>query len=179
MQDPDNYMILARRPGQEGTTYAIAQDVLYPPDDEADLAAMILPDTGPWQCFHLPEPEVFDDLTMLGDRVVSYGFPVHETDATTPRMMFGHIQRRYEYTHKAFSYSAFECGFPAFGGQSGSPALSNSLTLPHARRNALAVVTANITYEQRDNEDDDLLCVSASWAIGLSLAPFRDWLMSL
>ena len=140
------------------------------PDAPADLAVLLLDDVSDlWQCFRLLEDA--DGRNALGTPVASFGFPVHDSDAFTARFMVGHVQRQYQHQddEREESYFAYELGFPAFPGQSGSPVVLHGNTAA-VHLNALAVVTNSVGYFDGPS--------AASWAIGLSLAPFRDWLSS-
>ena len=140
------------------------------PDAPADLAVLLLDGvSNPWQCFRLLEHG--DGKDALGESVASFGFPVHESDSFTARFMVGNIQRQYQHQddEREESYFAYELGFPAFPGQSGSPVVLHGNTAA-VHLNALAVVTNSVAYFDHPS--------AASWAIGLSLAPFGDWLSS-
>ena len=157
-----------------GGSPAIKEKVLrieYPPQPEADLAALILegPSHG-WQYFTLMDKPAHE----LGQRIMSYGYPGHEAEST-PRLMSGHVQRVYVFTKNTYRYRAYELGFPAFRGQSGSPVFLDDLS-QGARNNVMALVTGSVTYNQNVR---DLLSASVSWAIGLSLFPYAEWIESL
>ena len=149
------------------------QRIARPPDAKADIAALLVESSGPRKHFRLPaRPDI-----ELGRRVGSYGYPVVKS-GLTPRLLLGHIQRVYEYEyedeHGHYRYSARELSFPSFGGQSGSPVFSNEIGHPGARENAVAVVTTGTVVQGLDAPH-----ASASWAVGLSLFPFAEWLSSL
>ena len=165
--------VVSNRPSDSMSTVTPSEETLFPPDAGADLAVLVLEETGDWQRFALQPPS---DSSVLGMRVASYGFPAHKTNERTPRIMFGHIQRIYIHADDKHQdrYSAYELGFPSFKGQSGSPVFSDELT-PKARQNVLAVVTNSIVYRQ----SAEPTTASASWAVGLALAPFADWLNSI
>ena len=105
--------------------------------------------------------------------VASYGYVGNNDDTTTSRMMFGHVQRAFRYSDEdsGYGYRAYELGFPAFAGQSGSPVMLNREGRADMRRTIVAVVTAYHSYS-RD-------AASATWALGIVLAPFSDWLSAV
>ena len=145
--------------------------IQYPPQPEADLAALILersPHT--WQYFSLMDKPAHE----LGQKIMSYGYPGVGREST-PRLMSGHVQRVYLYARAPYRYRAYELGFPAFRGQSGSPVFLDDLSTG-ARNNVLAVVTSSVTYNQ---DIRDLLSASASWAVGLPLFPYTEWIESI
>ena len=143
----------------------------YPPQPEADLAALILEGSShAWQYFTLMDKPNHE----LGQKIMSYGYPGHEA-GSTPRLMSGHVQRVYVFTKDTYRYRAYELGFPAFRGQSGSPVFLDDLSTG-ARNNVLALVTSSVTYNQ---DVRDLLSASVSWAVGLSLLPYAEWIESL
>ncbi len=160
---------------QDGKAIELVQRVETPPDPKADIAALLLENSGPWEHFRLTAQPAIE----LGRRVGSFGYPVVE-DGLTPRMLLGHIQRVYEYEdeHGRYSYAARELSFPSFGGQSGSPVFSNELS-PGARENAIAVITNSTVVQALEVKGAGASPTSASWAVGLSLYPFADWLSSL
>ena len=146
------------------------QRIARPPDSKADIAALLVESSGPRAHFRLTaRPDI-----ELGRRVGSYGYPVVGS-GLTPRLLQGHIQRVYEYEdkHGQYRYAARELSFPSFGGQSGSPVFSNELS-PRARENAVAVITTGTVVRGLDAPHG-----FASWAVGLSLFPFAEWLSSL
>lgn len=146
-------------------------EILFPPDETSDLAVLRLADHVPAQCFSLVPPE--EHQRVFGQPIASYGYPGIEEDlAPKPRMMFGHIQRSFIYSNedRAERYAAYELGFPAFGGQSGSPVFLNTSTHV-AVKSVVAVVTNSLFYTT--------MATSASWAIGMSLEPFDAWLRTL
>ena len=174
VEGKQNLMVLSRRPGEEQTRYAMAKTVSFPANENADLAVLTVESTGDWQCFNLPDT---DEEPLLGARIGSYGYPGTKKGEFTPRVMFGHVQRLFNHQDIEHNkqYAAYELGFPAFMGQSGSPVFSDATFALHARRNVLAVVTSSIVYVQ----DPQRVSASASWAIGLALDAHRDWLLSL
>ena len=91
-----------------------------------------------------------------------------------PRLMKGHIQRRFQYRDQRYNYSSYELGFPAFHGQSGSPVFLDNLT-PHARNKVVGVVTRWISFRSEIQGD----VAEALWAIGASLYPLSDWIKEL
>ena len=143
----------------------------YPPQPEADLGALFLEGSSDaWQYFTLMDKPAHE----LGQKIMSFGYPGHEAEST-PRLMSGHVQRVYLFTKDTYRYRAYELGFPAFRGQSGSPVFLDDLTTG-ARNNVLALVTSSVTYNQHVR---DLLSASVSWAVGLSLFPYAEWIGSI
>ena len=144
--------------------------IARPPDSKADIAALLVESSVPWQHFRLAARRDIE----LGRRVGSYGYPV-VSSGLTPRLLLGHIQRVYVYEdeHGRYRYPARELSFPSFGGQSGSPVFSNEIS-PRARVNAVAVITASSVVRGLDAPH-----AFASWAVGLPLFPFAEWLSSL
>ena len=65
---------------------------------------------------------------LIGQAVGSFGFP-ELLESPWPRYMHGHIQRlfRHRDVERNLDYEAYELGFPAFPGQSGSPAFLDGL----------------------------------------------------
>lgn len=161
--------------GRDGPAIELVQRIETPPDLKADIAALLLESSGAWQHFRLTAKPAIE----LGRRVGSYGYPV-VGDGLTPRMLQGHIQRVYEYKdkHGRYRYEARELSFPSFGGQSGSPVFSNELS-PRARENAIAVITNSTVVQALEVKGTGASPASASWAVGLSLYPFAEWLSSL
>lgn len=168
-------------PNQSGVEEGFEERVLIPskrtlvPDDGgADLAAVILEETAPRECFTLAPKNGPDSVgNVLGAPVASFGHPVGpEPDRISPRIMFGHVQRRFVHITNEHKYLAYELGFPAFPGQSGSPVMLDSPRL-RSRDNVLAVVTSSMVYSNRSS------AASATWAIGLALWPFADWIASI
>lgn len=148
----------------------VYEDVLrveYPPQNDADLAMLVLEEDASrsWEFFELMEKPDHE----LGHPVASYGFPGQQR---MPRLMFGHVQRTVMYSAGRMVY---ELGFPAFKGQSGSPVFSNG-SGARARHYVLAVVSKSTTYVQ---DVDNPVSASASWAIGESLFPHADWIEGL
>ena len=161
--------------GRDGKSIELVHRVETPPDPKADIAALLIESSRAWEHFRLTAPPAFE----LGQRVGSFGYPVVE-DGLTPRMLLGHIQRVYEYEdeHGRYRYAARELSFPSFGGQSGSPVFSNEIG-PRARENAIAVITNSTVVQALEVKGVDNSPASASWAVGLSLYPFAEWLSSL
>ena len=169
----NNLMVLSRRVEEKHTRYAVVKTVSFPPDEKADLAVLTVANDGEWECFDLQE---MDNEPLLGARIGSFGYPGMKKGEFTPRVMFGHIQRLYNHRDDEHNkqYDAYELGFPAFRGQSGSPVFSDATFTPHARRNILAVVTSSIVYVQ----DPQRVSASASWAVGIALDAYKNWLFS-
>lgn len=84
--------------------------------------------------------------------------------------MQGHIQAQYRYRVPPYEYDAIELPFPAFPGQSGSPAIRD-----WARQECIGVVTESVRYATELGDDR----TEAHWTIAASLAPIGDWLESL
>ncbi len=168
----DKYLFASA--GDGGNDYSVSKEVHFPSDENADLAALIIEDNKPKApYFNLAKLEESDPL--LGEKVGTYGYPILDPNQYTPRLMFDYIQRVFNYPDRGKEklYMAYELGFPSFPGQSGSPVFLNRLLAPHDRRNVLGVVTNSITVTGRRSEH------AATWSIGLSLLPFREWLLSL
>ena len=138
---------------------------------KADVSALIIKPKKPLEYFKIGKPpHGFDDFPLAED-VLSYGFPIMFEKKIPPRMMKGHIQRKYLYKDTEYCYSAYELGFPAFPNQSGSPVLPDS----HNRDTVLGIVTKSISFSsEQGNKRTD-----ASWAIGASLISILDWIESL
>ena len=146
------------------------QRIERPPDSKADIAALLVESSGPREHFRLAARRDIE----LGRRVGSYGYPVVGS-GLTPRLLLGHIQRVYVYEDEQgrYRYAARELSFPSFGGQSGSPVFSDENRLG-ARVNAVAVITASSVVRGLNAPH-----AFASWAVGLPLFPFAEWLSSL
>ena len=117
----------------------------------ADIAAIILP-AGIWhdaEYFELGIPPSGYPDFPLGEEIASYGYPQMGVEKPIPpRLMKGHLQRRFQFSDQHYTYSSYELGFPAFHGQSGSPVFLDNLT-PNARSKALAIVTRWISFTIR------------------------------
>ena len=139
---------------------------------KADVSALMITLREPLEYFKIGKPpHGFDDFPLAED-VLSYGFPIMLNEKPIePRMMKGHIQRTYLYKDKEYCYSAYELGFPAFHGQSGSPVFPDL----NNRDTVIGIVTRSIAFssEQGNTRAD------ASWAIGASLISIVDWVESL
>jgi len=138
---------------------------------KADVAALLLEEDGP-SCFDIPQPHVF----YLGDEIASYGFPMVGSEKPIPaRFAKGHIQRIFNYREDVYDYLAYELGFPAFPGHSGSPVFLDTLRANN-RNLAVGVVTNSVSYSSTQGDE---VTASASWALGAALLPLKDWLQSL
>lgn len=138
----------------------------------ADLAVARLAEPHPADSRYL----IDENEPILGDRIVSFGYAPIDDDYPEGRMMFGHIQRLFDFESDdgQYAYSACEVAFPAFLGQSGSPVMRDTLSLDPAvrtRERVVALVTGTIRYEDEAS--------AASWATGLVLRPHRDWIASV
>ena len=142
-----------------------------------DIAAIFLP-AGVWydaEYFELGIPPSGYPDFPLGEEVASYGYPQMGAEKPIPpRLMKGHIQRKFKYKDNDYIYSSYELGFPAFYGQSGSPIFLDNLT-PRARDKVVGVVTKSISFRSETQRDVS----EASWAIGASLTPLSDWIEAL
>ena len=90
------------------------------------------------------------------------------------RLMMGHLQRRFQYKKRPYTYSAFELGFPAFHGQIGSSVILNDMT-SRAREKVVVIVTEWISF----TSEIDGNVSAAFWAIGASPFPLSDWIYGL
>ena len=160
-----------------GPRQQIVQSSQIVPHPTADVAAVMLP-TDLWgdaEYFRIGIPSPgFTDFP-LGEEVASYGYPQMGTEKPIPpRLMKGYLQRQFQYSDRCYTYSAYELGFPAFHGQSGSPVFLDNLT-PHARNMAVGVVTRWVSFgSEAAGEVSAVL-----WAIGASLTPLADWIRAL
>ena len=171
--------ILALEPARN--FHAAITDILYP-DATSDLAALFLEHGGGMnaECFAVGVPPQVTAAVgaaggrpaIVGQGVGSFGFP-ELVESSSPRYMHGHIQRlfRHRDVKRSLDYEAYELGFPAFPGQSGSPVFLDGLG-----DSAVAVVTKGIRYGSKVGRD---LAAEASWAIGITLEPYVDWIRSL
>ena len=108
----------------------------------------------------------------LGDEVASMGYPIFAT-GTSLRFMKGHIQRTFTCTSDADCYRAFELGFPAFRGQSGSPVFFDGYTTEtHDRNKIVGLVTRYVVYDVEEGDEK----TSVRWAVGAWLRPFEQWI---
>ena len=139
---------------------------------KADVSALMIKPEKPLEYFTIGKPpNGYNDFPLATD-VLSYGFPIMVNEKPVqPRMMKGHIQRQYLHKDKEYVYSAYELGFPAFHGQSGSPVFPDLFN----RDTVIGVVTRSISFslEQGNTRAD------ASWAIGASLISILDWIEAL
>ena len=160
-----------------GQNLRIGQSSCIMRHQAADVAAIILP-AGTWkdaENFELGFPNAGFADHPLGEGVLSYGFPQMGAEKPIPpRLMKGHLQRRFQCHDEHYTYSSFELGFPAFHGQSGSPVILDNLA-PQARNTAIGVVTRSVSF--RSETDGEV--VETSWAIGASFTPLSDWIKAL
>ena len=167
-------VLVVNTSGQELQIVPSSRIVFHP---SADIAAILLP-AGVWngaEYFELGIPPSGYPDFPLGEEVASYGYPQMGVEKPIPpRLMKGHLQRRFQYRDQGYIYSSYELGFPAFHGQSGSPVFLDNLT-PRAREKAVGVVTKSISFrsETQGNVSE------VSWAIGASLTPLSDWIEAL
>ena len=145
---------------------------------EADIAVLLLPDNE-WkdtEHFKIGIPLSGYGDFPLGTEIASYGYPVIGAEKPIPpRYMKGHIQRRFEYKKSQYRYQAFELGFPAFYGQSGSPVfLDDVLYASDGRNQAIGIVTGWVEYETEQEEKS-----TVRWAIASSLMPLREWIKDI
>ena len=161
----DCFVIFDKGDGRGLSSFEHVGRIVVPPDSGADLAALILRDAGAWETFNLaPRPDF-----LLGMPVGSFGYPEDTRPGKVePRMLIGHIQRIMGHETDSYRYVAYELGFPAFPGQSGSPVFSD-----RGRDNVVAVVT------QSKMRSRSVPAASSSWTIGISLYPFEDWKQSI
>ena len=109
---------------------------------KADVSALMIKPEKPLEYFTLGKPpNGYNDFPLAED-VLSYGFPIMFEKKIPPRMMKGHIQRAYLYKDQEHCYSAYELGFPAFPGQSGSPVFPDL----HNRGTVIGIVTRSISF---------------------------------
>jgi len=173
--------ILALEPSRR--FYAGITDILYP-DEKSDLAVLVVEEGGGMnaQCFAVGMPAEVTAIvgtaagrpSVIGQAVGSFGFPLlDDIESPAPRYMHGHIQRLYRHRdrERSLDYDAYELGFPAFPGQSGSPVF-----LDGRGDNAIAVVTRGIQYGSTEGRD---IAADASWAVGISLEPYAGWIRSV
>ena len=142
---------------------------------KADVAALFLPD-GAWkdmENFKIGIPRSGYRDFPVGTEIASYGYPMIGGEQPIPaRYMKGHIQRKFEYKKIHYQYQAFELGFPAFAGQSGSPVfLDDVLYASDGRNQAVGIVTESVVYETEEEEKS-----TVRWAIAASLLSLREWL---
>ena len=139
---------------------------------EVDVAALIIKPEKPLEHFRIGTPQPGQNDFPLAEDVLSYGFPILLNEKPVqPRMMKGHIQRHFLYKDKEYAYQAYELGFPAFPGQSGSPVCPDLTN----RDTVIGVVTRSISFSSEQSET----MAGASWAIGASLISIFDWIKSL
>lgn len=144
---------------------------------KADLAAIMIPSTTreKTEYYELGTPPAEYGDFPLGEEVASYGYPKLGCEMPiAPRLMKGHIQRRFEHQDETYAYAAFELAFPAFPGQSGSPIFLDNLT-SNARNQVIGIVTRSISFT---SEEQGAMTVAA-WAVGASLTPLRSWIEGL
>lgn len=146
--------------------------ILHP---EADVAAILLPGGGwpdnEWFKTVRPSPGYKD--FPLGTEVGSYGYPSLGVEKPIPpRYMRGHIQRAFECRDEGYRYQAFELGFPAFPGQSGSPIfLDDPGYIGDCRNRAIGVVTRWVVFETEHGEERS----SVRWATCATLTSLMGW----
>ena len=157
-----------------------SKQIITHANSDFDIVAIITDDTD-LQHFTLAS----QSNAVLGAHIECYGYPLmparnDESSPTfheiQPRLLQGHIQRIFSHSHRdennQFSYTAFEVGYPAFGGQSGSPVcLAPELFNTEGRLHVLALTTSTTTYREIQTQ--------VSWATALALHPVSDWLDSL
>lgn len=138
---------------------------------DADIAALVIRGGESLEYFELGEPPSGHNDIPLAEDVLSYGFPILAGERPIwPRMMKGHIQRHYQHVDEEYRYSAYELGFPAFPGQSGSP-----IFLDKGRNIVVGMVTNSVSYGSECGDS----AVNVSWATGIALIPLADWIRSL
>lgn len=145
---------------------------------KADLAAIMIPSATreKTEYYELGTPPAEYGDFPLGEEVASYGYPKLAGEMpVAPRLMKGHIQRRFEYQDDPYAYAAFELSFPSFPGQSGSPIFLDNLTT-NARNQAIGIVTRTTSFT---SEEQGEITVAAWWAVGASLTPLRSWIEGL
>lgn len=151
--------------------YKIDKVIKHP---KADVSALIIKaeKEKPLEYFKIGKPpHGFDDFPLAED-VLSYGFPIMPNEKPIhPRMMKGHIQKQYLYKDTEYCYQAYELGFPAFHGQSGSPVFPDF----QKRDTVIGIVTRSISFSSEQGNTS----ANASWAIGASLISIQDWIESL
>lgn len=153
-------------------TLSVTKIIRHP---KADVAALSLPD-GAWkdmEYFKIGIPRSGYRDFPVGTEIASYGYPKIGGEQPIPeRYMKGHIQRQFEYKKIQYQYQAFELGFPAFAGQSGSPVfLDDVLYASDGRNQAVGIVTESVVYETEEEEKS-----TVRWAIAASLMPLREWI---
>ena len=114
----------------------------------------------------------------LGTNAVSFGFPkllVGGKDQISARVLKGCVQRKFRFVEKPYSYQAFELGFPAFVGQSGSPVLREGVFTQRDSDSRIETVHAMVT-EGRRFGLEGVHGAEASVAYSVALAPLRGWL---
>ena len=176
----DLYAIGANRHGGLAVVDVFySSNVSYAPDQNLDLAVIRLEpsEEGSWQCLGLRPEEYVRSSGSYGTPVATFGYPEHGSKGVSPRIMFGHVQRSFEYERDNWSYSALELSFPAFHGQSGSPILLNDQGRSDWSDKVVGVVTTSVYYEQ---DRGDGPAAVGSWAVGVSLLRYdlATWLQS-
>lgn len=161
-----------------GEKLRIVRPVKIVPHPSADVAAILLPDNVWEDAEHFrigSPPEGFSDFP-LGTEVASYGYPLIAGEKPVyPRLMKGHIQRKFEYRRTPYHYQSFEFGFPAFGGQSGSPVFLDDVGYPDPRNQTVGIVTESVVIGTGTAEEMS----SIRWATGASLIPLQGWIQRL